>query len=186
MRREPLLGITTCGREMASVLTMACVAVMCPPLPITASLDVTGHRRPGCSAMYAPLPSTPDVPAQPAGRPTDPQLPPLVQRAHRHAEERRHVVHGPQAVRHKRLRLAALRHLDHRLLATTSTPIETSISLPDLTSATMEKSPSQPYEPTLHDRSKPRTSSTSSRSARLVNPTRSQNKTLTTLRSSPR
>jgi hypothetical protein len=37
------------------VLAMVCVAVACPPLPVRASLDVTGHRRPVCSARYAPL-----------------------------------------------------------------------------------------------------------------------------------
>jgi hypothetical protein len=44
------------------------------------------------------LPSRTGCAWHPVGRRTDPQVPPPVQRAHRHAEERRHVVHGPQAV----------------------------------------------------------------------------------------
>ena len=54
LRSQPLLGVTL-AREVSGVLAMVCVAVACPPLPVRTSLDVTGRRRPVCSARYAPL-----------------------------------------------------------------------------------------------------------------------------------
>jgi hypothetical protein len=51
--------------------------------------------------------------------------------------------------------LPALRHRAHRLLATWSTPLGHRSRLPDLSPAPpVEKSPSQRYEPALHDRSR--------------------------------
>jgi hypothetical protein len=55
LRCQPALGVAL-AREVPGVLAMVCAAIACPPLPVRASLDVTGHRRHVCPAKYAPLP----------------------------------------------------------------------------------------------------------------------------------
>jgi len=109
----------------------------------------------GIQPCTHPLPRRREC-ACPPGRPAARSACTATGRAcHRHAEERRHVVHGPQALRHNRLWLAALRHRAHRLLATWSTPLGHRSRLPDLSAAPpVEKSPSQRCEPALHDRSR--------------------------------
>ena len=81
--------------EMPGVLAMVCVARACPHFP-------SGRRwmlpaigvlcvRPGTHRRRIVA----EVPAHPIGRRSNPQVPPLGQRADRHTEECRYVMHGP-------------------------------------------------------------------------------------------
>ena len=68
---------------MPGMLAMVCVPIACPPLPVRASLDLTGQRRPVCSARYAPLPGRSGCAGPPGKQAGRAAVPPLVQRAPR-------------------------------------------------------------------------------------------------------